>query len=91
MRSARWMRTLSAPSPSPVAAALSLPFVLTPHVYLTHVGADRSSGIAGPIELRANLYERFSIALSVDQLVDLLRFATGTDDSDGLDYLSFVK
>lgn len=50
-----------------------------------------TSGIAGPIELRANLQHRFSIALSVDQVSDLLRFSTGTDDAPGLDYLSFVK
>ena len=51
---------------------------------------DRN-GIAGPIELRAHLRERFSIVLSVDQLIDLLRFATGAEGAEGLDYLSFVK
>ena len=37
------------------------------------------------------LHERFSIGLSTDQVTDLLRFATGTVDAPGLDYLSFVK
>ena len=37
------------------------------------------------------LRERFFIDMSVDQVTDLLRFATGTEDAPGLDYLSFVK
>eukprot|EP01043_Picozoa_sp_COSAG02_P014702 COSAG02_NODE_611_length_19555_cov_34.449270_3_plen_264_part_00 len=37
------------------------------------------------------LHERFFIGLSMDQVTDLLRFATGTEDATGLDYLSFVK
>ena len=52
---------------------------------------ENRDGIAGPIELRTSLHERFSIVLSVDQLVDLLRFATGAEGAAGLDYLSFVK
>lgn len=94
-RLSSWTRMQSAPAPSlrPAsvqafectlaalpAALKSRPFAIIPR-----------SGIAGPIELRTMLHDRFSIDLSVDQVTDLLHFATGIEDAPGLDYLSFVK
>ena len=48
-------------------------------------------GLATPAELRAGLAQSFCIALSAEQVGELLCFATGADGAPGLDYLSFVK